>query len=131
MAVKLKKEDAPVLEHEILKALYSTTMGVAKFGLTADSSIPIHKRDYKTGRLDYSVLVDMLNNPEKYTAGIMNASRQADIYYYQNLVLTTEEIDIKKYSYQQVSAALENLSADGNITEEVVPNILGMRQGPI
>jgi hypothetical protein len=106
-------------------------MGLSKVGLTADSSIPIHKRDYSTGRLDFSVIVDMVNNPHKYTSAIMRAAREEDIYHYQKLVLTTEEIRIQHYSYQQISAAIENLESVGNIQEDEVENILTMRNRPI
>jgi|GEM_PF-5478608 hypothetical protein len=128
---KNKQEEAPVLEHEILKVLYNATMGLSKVGLTADSSIPIHKRDYSTGRLDFSVIVDMVNNPHKYTSAIMRAAREEDIYHYQKLVLPSEEIRIQHYSYQQISAAIENLESDGNIQEDDVENILTMRSRPI
>jgi hypothetical protein len=128
---KTKTADIPVLEHEVLKVLYTVTMGLSKFGMTADSSVPIHKRDYKTGRLDYSVLTDMLNSPEKYTPAAMRAAREEDIYFFQDLILTTEDIIIKKYSYQQISRAIENLEADGNITEDEIKNVLAMRCRPI
>jgi hypothetical protein len=128
---KTKTEDAPVLEHEVLKVLYMTTMGLSKFGITADSSVPIHKRDYKTGQLDYSVLVDMLNSPEKYTPERIRAARKEDIYYYQKLILTTEDIPIRRYTYQQISTAIENLEADGNVTEDEVKDVLKMRCRPI
>ena len=127
---KKKQVEAPVLEHEVLKVLYSATLGVSKFGLTADSSIPIHKRDYKTGKLDYSVLVDMVNAPEKYTYEIMRAARQEDIYHYQTLMLTSEEISTKKYDFLEVSKAIENLESDECIEEEV-KDVLTMRSRPI
>jgi hypothetical protein len=123
--------EAPVLEHEVLKALYSATLGVSKLGLTADSSIPIHKRDFKTGRLDYSVLVDMVNAPEKYSYEIMRAARQEDIYHYQNLMLTSEDISTKKYDFLEISKAIENLESDECIEEDEVENVLNMRHRPI
>jgi len=56
-----------LLEHEILKTLYTTV----SFGITGEGKMgkttPVFKRDYEYSSLHFGTLVDILNSPEKYT----------------------------------------------------------------
>ena len=109
-----------LLEHEILKVLYTYISfgirGEGKMGKTT----PVFKRDYEYSSLHFGTLVDILNSPEKYTQDKIPIGV---IGWLKNLSVSYEEVipeDKMKYSWNEVSEALEVLVLNDHIKESPV-----------
>lgn len=104
----------PILEHEILRILYKMSAHIIRNGNAEKGYVPIYKKDYRYGYLDYSYLVDNLNNPEKYIIKVENHAPM----YYHGLIVKDHEIKIVKFSYEKISKALAILEFDEYISED-------------
>ncbi len=113
-----------LLEHEILKTLYTTV----SFGITGEGKMgkttPVFKRDYEYSSLHFGTLVDILNSPEKYTKEKIPVDV---IGWLKNHSVTYEEVipeNKMKYTWTEVSDALDVLVENKLIRESpVVINI--------
>ncbi len=104
-------DNADILEHEILKALYlHTSLMQAGYGTPGGKSIPIFVRDYSMSMLHFGTLVDVLNNPEKY-------KNETAL---QSLIVKTEDINIKRYNCGDVSSAIELLSLNRHVEDKLI-----------
>ena len=104
-----------VLEHEILRALFAETgFAVTAVGTEAKGYVPIYKRSYGSCHLHFGTLVDILNNPEKYST---TPADEINIGYLQRKVTLREEIEIREFEWFSVSDAIELMKVNGHITD--------------
>lgn len=101
-----------ILEHEILKALYSFVTTKVAEGSEAYGYVPIYDRLYDRCSLHFGTLVDLLNAPDKYT---LNKRPEGDLDYMQTLVLKIKDINTSKYSFTEVADAIDVLLLNGHI----------------
>ncbi|WP_276501941.1 hypothetical protein [Terrimonas pollutisoli] len=109
-----------ILEHEILKALYTkVSFTVVGEGKLSGKTMPAYKRDYQYSSLHFGTLVDIINYPEKYTDDKIPKDQ---LNYLKNKIVTVEEVDAErmKYNWIEVNDALEVLVLNGHITESPV-----------
>ena len=105
-----------VLEHEILKALFAGTgFAVTAVGSEATGYIPIYKRSYGGCVLHFGTLVDIINNPIKYTT---KPADNNNIHYLQNKVSRREEVEIKDFEWFAVADAIELMKNNGHISDD-------------
>jgi len=108
-----------ILEHEILKTLFVRNGG--HFGdsqRVGEKVVPIHKREISDYNLHYGTLVDILNNPDKYPKK-MDALR--------GHISFRHDVDTDKFSWGQVSNAIEILILNGQVTDYIDPHNPGRR----
>jgi len=122
-----------VLEHEILKALFAGTgFAVTAVGSESKGYIPIYRRSYGNCVLHFGTLVDIINNPVKYTT---KPADNNNIYYLQNKITRREEVEIKSFEWFAVSDAIELMKNNGHISDEsptgvfddIVHRIIGLK----
>lgn len=95
-----------LLEHEILKTiLEKNSITAGKVHRIGTPTIPYFQTDYKNCSLHYGTLVDILNNPEKYT----------DDKSLSGGIATREDITLRTHSYKDVSDAIEVLVYNGHV----------------
>lgn len=107
-----------ILEHEILKSLYiHTSFNVAGKGTPDGKFIPLFKRDYSIATIHFGTLVDIVNNPDKYSE---NKSVQSIIIKYEDV-----NDNIRKYKWIDVSNAIELLELNAQVIDEPKLNEYG------
>ncbi|HEX7846800.1 MAG TPA: hypothetical protein VF476_13445 [Chitinophagaceae bacterium] len=111
------------LEHQILDILYTKTSFYISGHNEAGKTIPLYKRSYESSYLNFGTLVDILNNPGKYTWDIIKGERQTELNWLQKKVTFREEIVISKYSFVQVSEALEILVQNDHVKDDSNLNV--------
>jgi hypothetical protein len=99
-----------LIQHQVLGTLKSVSLMVRAHGSDAKGMIPIDKELIGYCSLHYGVLVDKMNNPEKYV------KPDLDI---RNKKITKEEVEIKKYNWLEVNTAIENLAFNKDIEEKL------------
>jgi len=80
-------------------------------GSEAAGHVPIFARQYETAHLDFGVLVDILNNPDKYTKPIPGVT------FLNQHRVNFEEVATLRHTWWEVSDALEVLAANGHVTD--------------
>ncbi|MEI6524369.1 MAG: hypothetical protein WCO37_12825 [Bacteroidota bacterium] len=103
-----------VLEHEILKTLYSFTLTVTGNGSNEKGHVPTFERTYGHCSLHFGTLVDYLNSPDKYS---IEKRPKGQIGYMQSLVVRMENVDIvSRYGWYEVADAIDVLLVNEHIT---------------
>lgn len=98
------------LEHEILNLLFTVPkFEIISSGNEVDGFDPIYKQSVPSSFLHFGTLVDILNSPDKYK------ELQSKI---SQLRIKKHEIKDEKYSFKDVSIAIEVLSANGHVKDE-------------
>lgn len=101
------------LEHDILEVLYTKPLlTVTQTGSDIKGHTAIYKREYPTAYLEFGVLVDILNAPEKYKKGIEGVT------FLNEYKLTVENVTTDKYNFVQVSDAIESLTDNGHVEDK-------------
>lgn len=100
-----------VIEHEILKAIHETAyFTIRSNGNETNGHIPLFKREMPMSFLHFGALVDIINNPEKYENVFQKPT--------EPIIKTIEEVEIKKYTWEQASNAIDVLAANNHIKDE-------------
>jgi hypothetical protein len=110
-------EHAYLLEHEILKILYTkVSFSITGEGKLSGKTMPVYKRSYEYSSLHFGTLVDILNNPEKYTP---EKTKSNNIHHLKELIVHKEDVEPNnmKYGWIEVNDALEVLAINGHIKE--------------
>jgi hypothetical protein len=95
----------PVLEHEILAALYlKGKITYTAAGTKVEGHCPLYKDDISTCVFELGYLVDLLNNPDKYVNRVIEENNL-----FNEIRVKWEDVKITKYSWQEVSDAIEIL----------------------
>ena len=122
MNIFKKKESLPIkgfdevdksnlLPHEILKELMKRGMTTAASGI-GNEMIPIYDFQIGSAYMQFSTLVGILNNPENSRY----KNENGNIVYLKRLATSKKEITITKYSYEDISAALEILKFNEDVS---------------
>src|SRR6266487_4332550 len=104
------RDNAYILEHEILKTLYTkVSFSITGEGKFSGKTMPVYKRSYEYSSLHFGTLVDILNNPEKYTP---EKTKSNNIHHLKELIVHKEDVeaDKMKYGWIEVNDALEVLA---------------------
>ena len=108
-----------ILEHEILQLLYTKpTLTVTAHGSEHHGYTPIYKRMYGTSHLEFGLLVDMLNNPEKYSSDRLDGKIS-----WNSVSLKREDVVTRKYGWFEVSEAIDVLEYNQHIKDSIPDNI--------
>lgn len=97
------------LEHLLLGIIYRASINKTESAQNSEGVfVPINTTIYSFGaNIHFGNLVDAVNNPDKYK----------DPYQVKKEILSRDEIQTTKYSYDKVSDALDTLSFYGHIIE--------------
>jgi hypothetical protein len=105
-----------ILEHEILKALCTHgEFGIRSLGSQESGMKAIYYRQYGSADFDFGLLTDMVNNPRKYNPIFRIKTIQWD-----KEIRTVEQVNIGKFSWNQVADAVETLPQNGHVKDFVV-----------
>ncbi|MEK7225334.1 MAG: hypothetical protein AAB221_06595 [Bacteroidota bacterium] len=98
------------LEHTILNLLFTIPkFEVISSGNEVDGFDPLYKQSVSSSFLHFGTLVDILNSPDKYSGSQPKISQ---------LRVKKHEIKDEKYSFKDVSIAIEVLSAIGHVKDD-------------
>ena len=110
-----------ILEHEILKSLYEkTSMYIGGYTRGDGKQIVLGKRNYNTVSLQFGILVDMMNNTQRYSDPNIA---------FNGFELFQNEIKTDRYSIGKVSNAIEVLVFNEHVKDEYVEHRPPLQSG--
>ncbi len=107
-----------VIEHEILQVFRKRLLVITGPGFFNGSIIPLDIILLDTSNLHYGALADMLNSPEKYKP------EKGKVSNYKDKIVRKEEVAELKYTWKEISRAVEILIYNEDILDQTPANVI-------